>query len=221
MHKDKLIGWIQNVEVSSSRRRLYLTMFGACGDKEDAALLEEMIKSPDREHKVALDAMVAAYLNLKGPEGLPLVVDLFIKNPDAEFTDTYATIMALRFHGQERDVIPKDDLKAAMRLMLDRPQLADLVIADLARWEDWTVIDQVTDLFKNADETSAWVKPPVVQYLRVCPLPEAKVKLEELRQIDPEAVKRASATLFLPGGSKGNTGGKVERPADAQKPVAK
>lgn len=212
MHHDQLNAWVQNVEISSSRRRLYLTMLGACGNADDAKLLEEMIKSPERDHKVALDALIAAYLNLRGPEGLPLVVDRFIKNQDAEFTDTYATVMALRFHGQERDVISKEDLKAAMREMLDRPQLADLVIADLARWEDWTVIDRVVDLFKNADATSAWVKTPVVNYLRACPLPEAKTKLEELRQLDPEAVKRASSALNQLGG-----GGTVKRPADAAK----
>lgn len=215
MNRDKLRGWVKNVEISSSRRRLYLTMLGTCGTPEDAALLEEMINSPERDHKVALDALIAAYLNLRGPEGLPMVVDLFIKNQDAEFTDTYATVMALRFHGQERDVIPKEDLKAAMREMLDRPQLADLVIADLARWEDWSVIDRVVDLFKNADATSSWVKVPVVNYLRACPLPEAKDKLEELRKLDPDAVKRASSAILQLGGA-----GTVKRPTDAAKPPA-
>ena len=33
--------------------------------------------------------------------------------------------------------------------MLDRPQLADLVIPDLARWEDWSVMDRLVELFKN------------------------------------------------------------------------
>jgi hypothetical protein len=32
----------------------------------------------------------------------------------------------------------------------------------------------------------------VINYLRACPLPEAKTHLEELAKIDPEAVKRAS-----------------------------
>ena len=215
MKHEKLVEWVKNSEIPSSRRRLYLTMLGVCGQPEDAAMLEEMIRSPLREHKVALDAMIAAYLNLRGPEGLPLIVDLFIKDADAEYTDTYAAVMALRFHGQERDIIPKEDLKAAMRHMLDRPQLADLVIPDLARWEDWTVVDRLVELFKNADETSAWVRVPVINYLRVCPLPEAKDKIEELRQIDPDAVKRASSSLLLLGGGKGNTGGTVKRPADA------
>jgi hypothetical protein len=215
MNHDKLVGWVKNTEISSSRRRLYLTMLGVCGQPEDAAMLEEMIRSPLREHKIALDAMIAAYLNLRGPDGLPLIVDLFIKDMDAEYTDTYSAVMALRFHGQERDVIPKEDLKAAMRQMLDRPQLADLVIPDLARWEDWTVVDRLVELFKNADETSAWVRVPVINYLRVCPLPEAKDKIEELRQIDPDAVKRASSSLLLLGGGKGNTGGTVKRPEGA------
>ncbi len=30
-----------------------------------------------------------------------------------------------------------------MRMLLDRPELADLVIADLARWEDWSVQDKL------------------------------------------------------------------------------
>ncbi len=45
--------------------------------------------------------------------------------------------LALRVLGQETDLIPKQRLVAALRNMLDRPQLADLVIPDLARWQDW------------------------------------------------------------------------------------
>jgi len=44
----------------------------------------------------------------------------------------------------------------------------------------------------------------VVNYLRACPLPEAKERLVELEKIDPKAVKRA-ATFFpipTPGGPK-------------------
>ncbi len=114
-------------------------------------MLEEMIKSKDRQTKGALDALVAAYLTLKGPDGMPLVEDLFLKNKDAEYTDTYATIMALRFHGTEEKIIPRERLLAGIRLMLDRPQLADLVIPDLARWEDWSVMDRLVELFKNAE----------------------------------------------------------------------
>ncbi|HET6883135.1 MAG TPA: hypothetical protein VFI31_23400 [Pirellulales bacterium] len=200
MHRDRLLAWINDREVPASRRRLYLTMLGVCGQPDDIAVLEQMIKSSDRQVRTALDAMVACYLILKGPEGMPLIEELFLKNKDAEYTDTYAAIMALRFLGQEASAVPKERLLGGLRAMLDRPQLADLVIPDLARWQDWSAMDKLVELFKNADEESSWVKVPVVNYLRACPKPEAKAYLTELAKLDPESVKRAN-TFFPFGGA--------------------
>jgi hypothetical protein len=212
---DKIVEWSKSTKIPVSRRRLYMTMLGACGTQADLPMLEEMIRSKERQTKGALDALVAAYLTLKGPEGMPLVEDLFLKNKDAEYTDTYSTIMALRFHGTEEKIIPRERLTQGMRTMLDRPQLADLVIPDLARWQDWSVIDRLADLFKQADDESSWVRVPVINYLRACPLPEAKVRLEELAQIDPEAVKRASAFFPLAAAAASTT----DKQAAADKPV--
>jgi hypothetical protein len=199
MHHDKLVAWVKSPEVPVSRRRLYLTMLGADARPEDIPLLEEMIKSKDRQTKGALDALVAAYLTLKGPDGMPLVEELFLKNKDAEYTDTYATIMALRFHGTEEKIIPRDRLLVGLRMMLDRPQLADLVIPDLARWEDWSVIDRLVELFKTSNEESSWVRVPVINYLRACPLPDAQKRIDELAKLDPESIKRANS--FFPLGA--------------------
>src|SRR5262249_12375504 len=128
MKHARLIEWIKNPQVPASRRRLYLTMLGVCGTAQDSTVLEEMMKSKDRQLKAGLDALIAAYLTLKGPDGMPLVEDLFLKNKDAEYTDTYAAVMALRFHGQEEKVIPRERLLGGFHHMLNRPQLADLVI---------------------------------------------------------------------------------------------
>ncbi|HQU44087.1 MAG TPA: hypothetical protein PK867_14805 [Pirellulales bacterium] len=199
MHREQLLKWIKNRDVPASRRRLYLTMLGVCGQADDLAVLEQMIQSSDRQVRTALDAMVACYLILKGPDGMPLIEDLFLKNKDAEYTDTYAAIMAVRFLGQETTAVPKERLLAGLRAMLDRPQLADLVIPDLARWQDWSAMKKLVELFKNADEESSWVKVPVVNYLRACPKPEAKAYLAELAKLDPESVKRANS--FFPFGA--------------------
>ena len=196
---DKILEWIKNPKVPASRRRLYLTLLGVHNDPKDAAVLEEMLRSSDREGKAGLDALIAAYLTLRGADGLPLVEELFLKNKQAEYTDTYAAIMALRFHGQEEKAIPRERLLSALRHMLDRPQLADLIIPDLARWEDWSAMDRLVKLFKEADDESSWVRVPVINYLRACPLPAAKAHIEELAKIDPEVVKRASS--YFPFGA--------------------
>jgi hypothetical protein len=199
MNRQQLLAWIRSPEISVSRRRLYLTMLGVCGQPEDADALEQLIRTDDRAVRSCLDALIAAYLNLQGEPGLPLIEDMFLANPQSEYTDTYSTIMALRFHLQEGEQIPKPRLLAALRRVLERKDLADLVIPDLARWQDWSVIDRLVTLFKEADQKTSWVRVPVVNYLRACPLPEAKQRLEELAQIDPDAVRRAQQ--FFPLGS--------------------
>jgi hypothetical protein len=196
MPRDKLLKWIGDKEVTTSRRRLYLCMLSVCGKPDDVPMLEALIKNEDRTIRTALDAMIGSYLALKGSEGMPLVEDMFLKNAKAEYVDTYSAIMALRFIGQETQTIPRERLMEGMRHMLERPKLADLIIPDLTRWQDWTVMDKLVTLFKNADEESSWVRVPVVNYLRACPLPEAQAKLAELEKIDPDAVRRAA--LFFP-----------------------
>lgn len=198
MDHDQLVKWIKDVDIPASRRRLYLTMLGVCGTDDDLPMLAEMLKSEERRYKSGLDALIACYLTLKGPEGMPLIEDLFLKNQKSEYPDTYAAIMALRFHGTESDVIPQKRIVLALRHILDRPQIADLVIPDLARWEDWESLDKLVELYRNADEKSIFVRPPVVMFVRACPLPEAKEKMKELEKIDPAAVKRANT--FFPFG---------------------
>ncbi len=197
MKHDQLVAWIQNQDIPASRRRLYLTMLGVCGGKEDLPMLEAMLRDSDRKAKAGLDAMIGCYLTLTGAEGVPLIEELYLANPKAEYADTYSAIMAMRFHGTEGGVIPKERVVEAVRHMLSRPQLADLVIPDLARWEDWESMDQLVELFKTADDKSSWVRVPVINYLRACPLPKAKEHLAELEKIDPAAVKRAN--MFFPG----------------------
>jgi hypothetical protein len=93
--------------------------------------------------------------------------------------------------------------------MLERPELADLVIPDLAKWQDWEIMPRLVQLFKDADDKSSWVRVPVVNYLRACPLPKAKEYIDELNQIDPEAVKRAKT--FFPFDAAGEAAIDVKR----------
>src|SRR5439155_17778846 len=66
------------------------------------------------------------------------------------------------------------------------------VIPDLAKWEDWSVMDRLFELYKTANDKNSWVRVPVVNYLRACPLPKAKDLLNQCEKIDPAAVRRAN-----------------------------
>ncbi len=157
MHHDRLVEWVQSSDVNPSRRRLYLTMLGVCGDKSDLPMLEQMIvsdysfKKPiveqmvasgralqgplalemwtemvdleERQKKLGLDATIGCYLVLRGPEGLDLVDERFLKNPKVEYTHAYMTIMALRIIGEETHAVPRERLLASMRLLLGQPRV--------------------------------------------------------------------------------------------------
>jgi hypothetical protein len=124
-----------------------------------------------------------------------------LKNPRAEYTHIYSTIMALRFHGDENTgVIPREKLLGAMRLLLKNQDFADQVILDLSRWEDWSVLDQMVEMFKNSD-AKGYVRQPVVSYLTVASEQEgavgarAKAAIAELEKLDPDTVKTARSLM--------------------------
>src|SRR3954464_7173311 len=259
MKHDRVVKWVQDPEVSPSRRRLYLTMLGICGSKADVPMLEAMIASDfetmkpvieqmsrtalimggpiglpvwieavqqeERRKKLGLDALVACYLILRGPDGLELVENRFLKNPHAEYTHIYSTIMALRFHGNENTgILPKDRLLASMQLLLNNPDFADQVILDLSRWEDWSVLDRLVEMFKNSD-AKGYVRQPVVSYLTVASEQpgdvgtRAKAAMAELEKLDPETVKTAKSLMAF--GALGRARGMAQATSgSAAKPQA-
>jgi hypothetical protein len=203
-----LLAWIENPKTPSNRRRLYATMLGICGTATDAkriaALLEGTgLAAEQPEVRNGLDALIACYVALQGEEALDLVDRLFLDRAPQEkpipFTETYAAVMALRFLGEESDLVSRERVLASLRLLLNEPKLADLVIADLARWQDWSVIDQLVTIFKEAKADNIFVREPIVNYLRACPKPEAEAAVKELEAIDPDAVRRAATLAGLAG----------------------
>ena len=202
MHRDTLIRRVQDPMIAPNHRRLYLTMLGVCGGPADLPVLEELIRNDDPKFRISLDATVACYLTLKGADGLELVEDLFLKpKVKAEYSEVSSVIIALRFIGQqEHGPIPRARLIESLRLVLADPRVADQALMDLARWQDWTVIDRVAEMFKSTDkQTASFVRVPAINYLRACPLPRAKTLVEELRKIDPSAVASSEEQYAIAG----------------------
>ncbi len=197
MDREKLLGFIKSPKTTVNRRRLYFTMLGVCGEPEDVKMLEGFIKSGNRKQQAGLDALVGCYLTLAGEKGLPLIGKQFLTNPKADYVDISQVVDALRFHATEAEVIKTEDIVSQVRVLLDHPDHADIIIEDLARWKDWTVMDKLVQMFKDADQDSNWQRVPIITYLRACPKPEAKKHIEELKKIDAQAVERADFYLGI------------------------
>ena len=163
--RKKLRKWLTSKEVSPGRLGLYGMMLGLCGNDEDAKLMEVKITEQTDDFRLGVDGIMGGYLLLTGEKGLALLEDQKLKNKKAPFSETYAAMQALRFMWQYGDGrISSDRLRESMRVLLDRPELADLVIADLSRMKDWTVQDKLMKMYDDEGNIPS-VKRAIVRYM--------------------------------------------------------
>ena len=186
-------------------------LLGLCGTKEDAQLLARHITAPTKEFRLGIDGMIGGYLLLTGEQGLDVIDKRKLRDVDGPTTELFAAMQALRFMWSYGDgKIDNARLKRSMRILLDRPNLADIAITDLARWKDWGVQQRLMKLYDHQDYQAEHVKRAIVSYIiastRDMPkhakkLPKHVVQgrkyLSKLRKKDPQIVRRAER-FFLP-----------------------
>lgn len=215
MPREKLREWITSSETPATRFGLYGLMLGLCGNEDDAQLMEAKIREKTEDFRLGIDGIISGYLLLTGDEGLNTINESKLKNKDVPFSETYAAMQALRFMWTYGDgKIAPERLQASMRILLDRPELSDLVIADLARWKDWSVQDRLMALYGADEYNIPSIKRAIVRYMlvgskdvpeaegeAVAELPPHVVKarkmLDKLRKSDPKTVKDAERFFFL------------------------
>lgn len=197
MPKEQIRGWVMNAETSPTRLGLYGLMLGLCGDEKDAQLMEQrVVNKGEDEFRLGIDGVMGGYLLLKGAAGLDVVDKAKFLDKKVPFSETYAALQALRFmwqYGEER--IPKERLRASMRLLLDRSELADIVIADLARWKDWSVQERLRGMYGQKDYDVPSIKRAIVRYMF------ASTKDTGEKPVDKEAPEKGS-TPDKPAGDK-------------------
>lgn len=170
-----------------------------------AAFTPELVRVAERQRKLGLDAMIACYLTLSGKlgeagEGLDLIDRRFLNDANADYTHIYSSLMALRFLGEEQaELVPLERVLESARLLLDSPEFADQIIPDLSRWEDWSVMDRLTEMYEISFQPNQnkYIREPIIIYLdEAIERPgevgeKAKIALAKIEPLDPDAVRRA------------------------------
>lgn len=218
--RKKLRQWVTDPETPVTRLGLYGILLGQCGTEDDEEAMKQTILHPESEFRLGIEGVMWGYMILGGEEALQVLEDAKMKsrtyvNKEGEevklpFSETYAVMQALRFMwSHEPDRIPKERLKQSMRILLDRPELADLVIADLARWKDWSVQDRLMTMYDDEDFNIPSVKRAIIRYMYYCSrdVPEeaetkpdhavsAEQHLAVLEQKDPKTYRNAKRFLI-------------------------
>jgi len=177
--KKDLRKWVADPDTPGTRLGLYGLLLGLSGDETDAKIMESKITRVASDFRLGIDGIMSGYLLLKGAKGLDVIDRTklrrgMIKDKDGKvvevpFSETYAAMQALRFmwtYGNDR--IPKERLRKSMRHLLERPELADLVIADLARWKDWSIQDRLLKIYDDEAYSIPAIKRAIVRYFYYC-----------------------------------------------------
>jgi len=201
---DKVRRWLTDPAVPASRKGFYGLALGLARDAADreqnAALLREQIVTPDDDFRSGFDGILGGYLLLSGVPGLELIEASYLADPKAAVGDVRHAMTALRFYHECGRQIPTDRLSAAMRHLLARPEFAEAAIIDLARWQDWTAMDQIAGLYSSEAYAQPATRRAIVGYLTACPKDDAARALRELRELDPQGIAAAEAALNTLGG---------------------
>ena len=187
LDNEQLKLWIADDERSSRERSLMFTLLGVCGSELDVAFVTDAFED-GLEHKKAteLASIIAAWLNIAGSEGLDEIDRRLLMPLDVPATRRRAAVEALRFHANvDGSVIERSRLLASARLLLAHPRAADLIICDLAEWEDWKSLETILGLWSEHGAECAWLNQPILNYLKACPLPTATSALAAISRPDP------------------------------------
>lgn len=199
--REKLHHWLSSKSTPAPRLGLYGLLLGLCGQAEDIRFMEQKISVPAQGIRAGIGGLMSGYLMLTGSKGLDHLERTKFRQKNTSPNELFAARDAVAFmwtYQRDGKRIPPERLRQSMRILLDRPDLADLVIADLARWQDWSVMDRLVSLYDADDYDYKAIRKAIVRYLLVASrdtdpgtATRARKYLDRIRGRDPQLVKRA------------------------------
>lgn len=205
-----LRAWIANGQTSPERLSLYGLMLGMCGDEDDAAFLQEQIGPGGADElRFGVEGMMGGLLALTGVDGLAFLERTRLRS-DVPTLEAFAAVQAIQFiWNHEPDRIDKQRLRNSLHLTLNDESLREISITNLARWEDWTLVRQLPQIYDACRDDDNGTTRAIVGYLLVyrrAPHPEtaaddvklAESLLQKIRKEKPRLVKAVEWELNGP-----------------------
>jgi hypothetical protein len=207
--RDEIRKWLNNPEIAEFPLDMYGRLLGICGDASDAALMEKLILIKSDEARFGIDGVMCGYLLIMKEKGLEVLEKSKLLDKGVPFSEIFSVIHALRFmwtYGG--DAISRDRLRQSMRILLDRPEIAEFAIADLARWKDWSIQDRLMEMYPGGEMS---VKRAIIRFMLTSSNDDSVDKngqipahvakglkaLQELREKDPQTVGEAERFFIL------------------------
>lgn len=198
LSREHLRNWIADPKTPAERLGVYAMMLGLCGTPEDARWLASLISQqplPDR-YAGALGGLLAGLTSLDSPTGWKLITDI-LEDQERNFTDKLSAISMLRYFQSTRWKEEGSSILAAYRLLIASGDLADMAIEDLRRWQVWDLTAEILASFDKPSHKAPVVRRSIVRYALAGPQETCGAFLNQVRQTEPELVRKVEATARL------------------------
>lgn len=187
---DLLARWLADPKVPLARKGLYALLLGHCGREQDARLLRKLLDDAAVKENPVFERVLVGYTLLCPSEGWARIHQA-IGDESQAFLLRYQGMRAIRFFWDMRpEIVARKDLKDAMGLLLNQPDISDLAIEDLRRRGQW---DTTASILALRQKEAFWKAPvmrrSIVRFALCCPLPAAAQLIGELRKSDTEFVQ--------------------------------
>jgi hypothetical protein len=193
----RLRRWLHDPSIRPERRNLYGLLLGQCGGELDADFLRTLLEKARRKSgSPPSDGLLTGYALLKPREGWAYVRDLL--KPSGDFHVRFAGFRVIKFLDTTRPgLVPRKDLLAGLRVLLDQADFADLPIEYLRQQRYWDLTGQILPLFTRESHKAAFIRRAIVRYALQCPGAQAREFVAALRRDDPELVAETEELLKL------------------------
>lgn len=141
-------------------------MLGLSGDRGDAVILKRKIIDVQDERRSGIEGVMVGYLLLTGEPGLRFLESAKLDIRHSSDEDAYAAVLAIRYLQSHRNgKFTSERLSKALHLAIDRPGFACTIIADLARYKDWSLQKGLMERYGTADFSDDSTKRAIIRYM--------------------------------------------------------
>lgn len=183
----KLRRWIADPKTPQHCLSLYTYLLGACGNREDYALLKKLVDHPpDARFMAGLDGILCG-MEVQDADTAWKTVQEIARDTGRSFSERHALLRFLKFMHAVRKEAAQEKIANTLLLFLAHPEMVDLAIEQMRVMKCWKQEQEVFKLYQQNTD-SIITKRAILRYALGNPQPGARKFIETVRVKEAELV---------------------------------